>query len=59
VSPPDRQLAAYCFAQVRVIAPEEEFSDILEFDPAKIGRAIEAGRAAVGREWAAIERLLR
>lgn len=56
--PLDRQLSAYRFAQVRVIEPEEEFSDTLEFDPAKIRRAIDAGRAAVDREWAAIERLL-
>ena len=57
--PLDRQLSAYRFAQVRVIEPEEEFSDTLEFDPAKIRRAIDAGRAAVDREWTAIERLLR
>ena len=57
--PLDRQLSAYRFAQVRVIEPEENFSDTLEFDPAKIRRAIEAGRAAVDREWPAIERLVR
>lgn len=56
--PLDRQLSTYRFAQVRVIEPEEEFSDTLEFDPAKIRRAIGAGRAAVEREWPAIERLL-
>lgn len=57
--PLDKQLAKYRFAQVRVIEPEEEFSDTLEFDPAKIRRAIDAGRAAVDRDWTAIERLLR
>lgn len=57
--PLDRQLSAYRFAHVRVIEPEEEYADTLEFDPAKIRRAIDAGRAAVDREWPAIERLLR
>lgn len=57
--PLDKQLSRYRFAQVRVIEPEETFSDTLEFDPAKIRRAIDAGRAAVDRDWAAIERLLR
>lgn len=57
--PLDRQLSAYRFAQVRVIEPEKEFSDTLEFDPAKIRLAIAAGRAAIDREWPAIERLLR
>lgn len=56
--PLDKQLARYRFAQVRVIEPEEEFSDTLEFDPVKIRRAIDAGRAAVDREWPTIERLL-
>jgi NTE family protein len=57
--PLDRQLSAYRFAQVRVIEPEEDFSDTLEFDPAKIRRAIDAGQAAVEREWPALEGLLR
>lgn len=57
--PLDTQLSKYRFAQVRVIEPEEEFSDTLEFDPAKIARAIDAGRAAVEQQWASIERLLR
>lgn len=53
--PFDLQLSQYRFAQVRVIEPHEEFSDTLEFDPAKIARAIEAGRAAVTANWASIE----
>ncbi len=53
--PLDKQLSKYRFAQVRVIEPEEEFSDTLEFDPAKIGRAIEAGRAAVEEHWPSIQ----
>ncbi len=47
VLPLDKQLSNYRFAQVRVIEPTEEFSDTLEFDPAKIARAIDAGRLAV------------
>lgn len=57
--PFDRQLAKYRFAQVRVIEPEESFSDTLEFDPAKIRRAIAAGRAAVERNLEALQPLLR
>ncbi len=57
--PLDTQLAKYRFAQVRVIEPEEEFSDTLEFDPARIRRAIDAGRAAVERQWPTLERLMR
>lgn len=57
--PLDRTLAKYRFAQVRVIEPAEVFSDTLEFDPAKIRRAIDAGRAAVEQQWPSIERLVR
>ena len=57
--PLDVQLSRYRFAQVRVIEPEEDFSDTLEFNPAKIRRAIDAGRAAVDQHWPAIERLVR
>lgn len=57
--PLDRMLAKYRFAQVRVIEPAEVFSDTLEFDPAKIRRAIDAGRAAVEQQWPSIERLVR
>ena len=58
VAPLDRQLGAYRFAQVRVIEPEEEFSDTLEFDPARIRRAIDAGRAAVDEAWPALAPML-
>ena len=51
----DMQLSKYRFAQVRVIEPQEEFSDTLEFDPAKIRRAIDAGRAMVEAQWPSIE----
>lgn len=56
--PLDRQLANYRFAHVRVIEPEEDFSDTLEFDPAKIRRAIDAGRAAVEQQWPSIAPLV-
>lgn len=53
--PFDMQLSEFRFAQVRVIEPGEEFSETLEFDPAKIARAIDAGRAAVEANWASIQ----
>lgn len=56
--PLDRQLSNYRFAQVRIIEPEKEFSDTLEFDPGKIREAIEAGRAAVKAQWHSIEPLV-
>ena len=34
--------------------PEEEGGATLEFNPAKIRAAIDAGRRAVGREWDAL-----
>jgi NTE family protein len=58
VLPLDKQLSNYRFAQVRVIEPEEEFSDTLEFDPAKIAKAIDAGRAAVEAQWTSIRALV-
>lgn len=56
--PLDRQLSKYRFAQVRVIEPEKEFADTLEFDPSKILEAIEAGRAAVQTQWSTIAPLV-
>lgn len=56
--PLDKQLANYRFAQVRVIEPEVEFSDTLEFDPAKIAKAIAAGRAAVDQLWPSLQALV-
>jgi len=58
VLPLDKQLSNYRFAQVRVIEPEEEFSDTLEFNPAKIAKAIDAGRAAVEAQWTSIQALV-
>ena len=56
--PFDKQLSQYRFAQVRTIEPEEEFSDTLEFDPAKIAKAMAAGRDAVDENWASIASLV-
>ncbi len=56
--PLDNQLSKYRFAQVRIIEPEKEFSDTLEFDPAKIREAIDAGRAAVDVHWPTIAPLV-
>ena len=53
--PLDTQIAKYRFVPVKVIEPTEDFSDTLEFDPAKIARAVNAGRAMVNDNWAEIE----
>lgn len=51
----DRQIAAYRFAQVRVIEPAQEFSETLEFDPNKIEAAIAAGRKTVDDNWPTLQ----
>ena len=56
--PLDVQISKYRFAPIRIIEPEAEYSDTLEFDPGKIRAAIDAGRQAVDREWEALEPLL-
>ena len=56
--PLDVQLSNYRFAPIRIIEPEKEYSDTLEFNPAKIREAIQGGRDAVEREWEALEPLL-
>jgi NTE family protein len=56
--PLDTQLSKYRFAQVRVVEPTEAYSDTLEFDPAKILKAIEAGRKAIDDNWATIQPLV-
>lgn len=58
LKPLDVQLTKYHFSRIRVIEPEQAFSDTLEFDPLKIAAGIDAGRAAVEREWDALEPLL-
>lgn len=56
--PLDLQISRYRFAPIRIIEPDEEYSETLEFDPRKIRKAIDAGRKAVEREWEALEPLL-
>ncbi len=56
--PWDQQLAKYRFAPIRIIEPKKEYSDTLEFNPAKIREAIAAGRQAVTDNWAALQPLL-
>ena len=58
LKPFDDQIAKYHFAPIRVIEPEVEFSETLEFDPAKIRTAIEAGRKAASDAFPAIQALL-
>ncbi len=58
LKPLDFQLAKYRFVPNCVIEPDKEYLDTLEFAPAKIAEAMEAGRAAVGRMWELIEPLL-
>ena len=54
----DDKIKKYNFARIGVIEPDRNFSDTLEFDPAKIRQAIEAGRDAVDAHWGMIEPLL-
>lgn len=54
LAPLDAELARYRFAPIRVLAPETEVSDTLEFDPARIRAGIEAGRRAVAESWAGL-----
>lgn len=58
LQPWDLQLAKYRFAPIRIIEPAQEYCDTLEFNPAKIRTAMEAGRQAVADNWAALQPLL-
>lgn len=58
LAPLDLQLSRYRFAPIRIIEPAREVSDTLEFKPAKIRAAIEAGRRAVADQWAMLEPFL-
>lgn len=58
LAPLDARLSQYRFAPIRIIEPEREYSETLEFDPKKIREAIEGGRAAVDRQWKALEPLV-
>ncbi len=58
--PLDTQLSRYNFAPVRILAPPVGFeaADTLEFKPAKIRAAIEAGRQAVRDQWPSLRMFL-
>jgi NTE family protein len=58
LKPFDDQIAKYHFAPIHVIEPDREFSETLEFDPAKIRTAIAAGRKAASDHFAAIQALI-
>ncbi|SFG50259.1 NTE family protein [Novosphingobium sp. CF614] len=51
LAPLDGTITGYRFVPVRKIEPKEDYSDTLEFDPAKIRRAMDAGRQAVDACW--------
>jgi NTE family protein len=55
LAPLDLRLSRYRFAPIRIIEPEREYSETLEFHPKKIREAIDGGRAAVDSHWSAIE----
>jgi NTE family protein len=57
LKPFDDQIAKYHFAPIHVVEPEIEYSETLEFDPAKIRAAIAAGRKAATDHLAAIQAL--
>jgi NTE family protein len=54
LEPLDRELSRYRFAPVRIIAPETEVAETLEFDPARIRAGIDAGRRAAAAAWPSI-----
>ncbi|MEO0440427.1 MAG: patatin-like phospholipase family protein [Pseudomonadota bacterium] len=60
LAPLDLQLSRYSFAPIRIIAPEPGFDapETLEFKPAKIRAAIDAGRQAVDDQWDSLKLFL-
>lgn len=56
--PLDLKLSRYNFAPIRMIEPDEEYSETLDFDPENIRRAIDAGRRKVEDEWENIASIL-
>ena len=59
LAPLDAHLRRYRFAPIRIIAPDREYSDTLEFEPARIRAAIDAGQRAVAADWTALEAFVR
>lgn len=58
LAPLDAALTQYRFAPIRIIAPEAEVAETLQFDPANIRRAIDAGRRAVSAQWPLLQSIL-
>jgi NTE family protein len=58
LKPFDDEIAKYHFVPIRTIEPPEEYSDTLEFDPAKIRKAIDAGRKVVSDNFASLQAFL-
>ncbi len=58
MNPLRNELLKYRMARVEVLEPEVEHLETLEFDPAKIKAAIQAGREAVEANWDRIEALI-
>lgn len=58
LAPLDAEIARYRFAPIMILSPDKEYSDTLEFDPAKIRAAIAAGRKAVSDAWDRLETFL-
>lgn len=58
--PLDQQLSRYNFVPVRILAPDPGFeaADTLDFKPARIRAAIDAGRAAVTAQWPSLKLFL-
>lgn len=59
LAPLDGELSRYYFAPVRVIAPEEDVAETLQFDPRRIRAGIEAGRRAASLAWGSLESFVR
>jgi len=58
LAPLDDEISRYRFAPIMILSPDREYSDTLEFDPAKISAAIAAGRKAVSDAWDRLEAFL-
>lgn len=58
LQPLDAELSKYRFAPIRLVAPESEIAETLEFDPARIRAGIEAGRRAAAAAWPTLSPLL-
>lgn len=55
LAPLDAQLSRYRFAPIRILAPETEVAETLQFDPARIRAGIDAGRRAVATAWESLQ----